>query len=124
MRYCRRACATGRPAIARGSSRDPGCWDRDSRDERPGERGEEGLPPPAGVVDHLEEGEIGGRLLPRDAPVGPEPGAQQGPQAIGGVDVDLAGPVAVIIPGVLASRMAHGLVAVAPLVRAAVDAVL
>src|SRR4051794_32792465 len=109
---------------ARGSSRDPGCWDRGSRDERPDERGEEGLPPPPGVVDHLEEGEIGGQLLLRDAPVGPEPGAQQGPQAFGGVDVDLAEPVAVIIPGVLAPGVADGLVAVAPLFQPRVDIVL
>src|SRR3954463_12429268 len=59
----------GAQLFIRGSFRDPGCWDRGSRDERPGERGEEGLPPPPGVVDHLEEGEVGGQLLPRDAPV-------------------------------------------------------
>src|SRR4051812_32621976 len=36
-----------------------------SRDERPDERGEEGLSPPAGVVDHLEEGEVERQLLLR-----------------------------------------------------------
>jgi hypothetical protein len=50
--------------------------DRGSRDERPDERGEKGLSPPARVVDDLEEGEIGGQLLLRDAAVRPEPGAQ------------------------------------------------
>src|SRR4051812_29509648 len=42
-----------------------------SRDERPDERGEEGLSPPARVVDHLEEGEVERQLLLGDAPVRP-----------------------------------------------------
>src|SRR3954469_23158750 len=58
-----------------GSSRDPGCWDRGSGDEHPDKRREEGLPAAPGVVDDLEEGEIGGQLLLRDAPVRPRPGA-------------------------------------------------
>src|SRR3954454_12517802 len=63
-----RLCQTVREAAKeRGSSRDPGCWDRASRDERPDEGGEEGLTSTTRVVDHLEEGEIGRQLLPRDA---------------------------------------------------------
>src|SRR3954451_14494965 len=42
----------------RGSSRDPGCWDRGSGDEQPDEHDEEGLSAPAGVVHDLEEGEV------------------------------------------------------------------
>src|SRR3954469_4624353 len=95
-----------------------------SRDERPDERGEEGFPPPARVVDHLEEGEIERQLLPRDAPVGPEPGAQQRPEALQRVDVDLAEPVTILVARVLATPVTDRLVPVAPLVQAAVDAVL
>src|SRR4051794_25675312 len=85
-----------------GSSRDPGCWDRGSGDEQPDEGGEEGLSSPARVVHDLEEGEVERQLLLRDAPVRPQPGAQQRPDALRGVDVHLAGPVAVLIAGVLA----------------------
>src|SRR3954454_4734600 len=114
----------GRIVMGRGSSQDPGCWDRDSRDERPVEGGEEGLTSTTRVVDHLEEGEIGGQLLLRDAAVRAEPGAQQRPQALGGVDVDLAEAVAVLVARVLAPGVAHGLVPVAPLLQAPVDVVL
>jgi len=41
------------------------------------EAAEERLSRAAGVVDDLEEAEIDGRLLPRDVPVGPSPGARQ-----------------------------------------------
>src|SRR5918998_1401953 len=111
-------------AICAGSSRDPGCWDRGSRDECPDGRGDEGLPPPTRVVDEPEGGEIGGQLLLRDAPVRPQPGAQQRPQALGRVDVDLAEAVAIVVPGILAPAVADRLVPVAPGFQAAVDGVL
>src|SRR3954462_1433755 len=69
--------------------------------------GEERLPAAPGIVDELEEAEIGGELLLRDAPVGPEPGAQQRPEAFGRVDVHLAEAVAVLVAGVLAPRVAQ-----------------
>src|SRR3954452_2088610 len=112
-----------RPKVS-GSSRDPGCWDRGSRDDRRYKRGEEGLPPPARVVHDLEEGEVERQLLLRDPTMRAEPGAQQRPDALGRVDVDLAEPVAVVIARVLAAGVADGLVAVAPLLQAAVDVVL
>src|SRR3954451_15195491 len=90
------------PAKKLGSSRDPGCWDEGSRDERSYERAEERLPSPAGVVDDLEEGEIERQLLLRDAAVRPEPGAQQRPDPFHGVDVDLAEAVPVVVPCILA----------------------
>src|SRR3954452_16761746 len=94
------------------------------RDQGADEGAQERLPAAPGVVDELEEAEIGGQLLLRDATVRPQPGAQQGPEALGRVDVDLAEAVAVLVPRVLAPRVAHGLVAVAPLFQAAVDIVL
>src|SRR5689334_18256269 len=82
-RGCRRkpCSCTDPPSIGRcgGSSRDPGCWDQASRDERPDERGEEGVPAPTSVVHDLEEGEIERKLFLRDAAMGPQPGAQQRP---------------------------------------------
>ena len=42
-----------------------------------------------------------------------EPGAQQGPEAFHGVDVDLAGPVPVLVAGIFAAGMADRLVPVA-----------
>src|SRR3954447_23501248 len=85
------------------------------RDQAGDEGAEERLPAAPGVVDELEEAEIGGQLLPRDAPVRPQPGAQQGPEALGRVDVDLAEPVAILVAGVLSPPVADGLVPVAPM---------
>src|SRR3712207_4627682 len=56
-----------------------------SRDEG----AEEGFASAPGVMHELEEGEVQRQLLLRDAPVRAEPGAQQGPRPLHGVDVDL-----------------------------------
>lgn len=61
---------------------------------------EEGFAPAAGVVDEFEEGEVQRQLLLRDAPVWAKPGAQEGPNPLHGVDVDLAEAIAIIITGV------------------------
>src|SRR4051812_30958111 len=94
----------------------------------PGQARDEGaersLAPAAGVVDELEGAEVERQLLLRDAPVRARPGARQGPEALGRVDVDLAEAARVVVPCVLAAGVADRLVAAAPLVRAAVDAVL
>ena len=72
----------------------------------------------------LEEAEVERQLLLRDAAVRAQPGAQQRPEALDGVDVDLAEAVAVLIARVLAPGVADRLVPVAPVVQAGVDVVL
>ena len=93
-------------------------------DRRPDEGGGEGLPPPARVAHDPEGGGAGRRLLSRDAAVRPRPGAQRRPEAFRGVDVRLAGAVAVVIARVPAPGAADRLAAAAPPVRAGVDAAL
>src|SRR4051794_23855044 len=71
--------------------------------DRAGDEGAERLLPAAPRVVHgLGEAEKGRRLLLRDAPVRAEPGAQERPEALGRVDVDPAGAVAVVTARVLA----------------------
>ena len=81
-------------------------------DRRPGEGGGEGLPPPARVAHDPEGGEVGRRLLSRDAAMRPRPGAQRRPEAFRGVDLRLAG--AVVIARVPAPGAADRLAAAAP----------
>jgi len=64
------------------------------------------------------------QLVLRDAPVRAQPGAQQGPKTLDGVDVDLAKAVTVLVAGILAVPMADSLVPVAPGRQAGVDAIL
>src|SRR5215212_35097 len=78
----------------------------------------------AEVVHDLEEAEVERQLLLRDAPVRPQPGAQQRPDPFHGVDVDLAEAVAVLVAGAFAPPVADGLVPVAPGLQAGVAAVL
>jgi hypothetical protein len=83
------------------------------------ERAEKGFAPAPGVVHELEEAEAerqacGSAASLRDAPVRAEPGAQQGPGLLHGVDVDLAGSVAVLVTSVFAPGMADRLVPVSP----------
>ena len=47
---------------------------------------EQGFAPASGVVHEFEEGKIVGQLLLRDAPVRPQPGAQQRPNTFHGVN--------------------------------------
>src|SRR3954452_3238248 len=54
----------------------------------------------------------------------PQPGSQQRPEAFDGVDVDLAEPIAILVPSVFASTMTDGLVAVAKTRKPGVDAIL
>src|SRR4051812_44021535 len=106
------------PVNFSGSSRDPGCRGCGSGDEHPDERGEEGLSPSAGVVHDLEEGEVERQLLLGDAAMRAQPGAQQRPEALGGVDVGLAKAVAGVGPRRPPPGGAHRLWPVAPLRQA------
>jgi hypothetical protein len=90
-----------------------------------GDKGsEQGFTAAAGVVHELEEAKAEWQLLLRDAPVWPQPGAQQRPDPFHGVDVDLTEAVAVLIAGVFAPSMADRLVTIAPGRQASVDLVL
>ena len=75
---------------------------------------EESLSAIFGVVNELEEAEVERKTLLGDAAVRPEPGAQQGPEAFDGVDVNRVEAVAVFTAGILPSAVADGLVLVAP----------
>src|SRR3954462_12851047 len=90
-----------------------------------GDKGsEEGFAAAPGVVHELEESEVERQLVLRDAAVRAEPGAQQGPRPLHGVDVDLAEAVAILVAGVLPASVADGLVLVAPGWQAGIDVVL
>src|SRR4051812_25595059 len=54
----------------------------------------------------------------------PQPGSQERPEALEGVDVDLAEAIAVLVPGVFASTMTNRLVAVAETRKPGIDAIL
>ena len=60
-------------------------------------------------MNELEEAEIERQLLLRDTAM--QPGSQERPETLEGVDVDPAEAIAVLVPGVFASTMADGLVA-------------
>src|SRR5688572_26248612 len=85
-----------------------------SRDQGGGEGSEQGFAASARVVHELEEAEIKRQLVLRDAPVRAQPGAQQRPEALDGVDVHLAEAVAVLVARILAAPVADRLMPVAP----------
>src|SRR3569833_1928972 len=69
--------------------------------------------PAPGIVHELEESEVEWQLLLRDAPVRSQPGAQQGPGPLHGVDVDFAEAVVILVAGVLPASVADRLVLLA-----------
>ncbi len=93
-------------------------------EDQPQEGFEKSLAAIFGVVNELEEAKVERKTLLGDAAVRPEPRAQQGPEALDGVDVNLVEAVAVFIAGILPSAVADGLVLVAPLRQTAVDVIL
>ena len=94
-----------------------------SRDQGGDEGSEEGFSASAGVVDELEKAEIDRQFLLRDASVRTQPGAEQRPEALQGIDVDFAEPVAIVIAGILAPAMADRFVTIAPVFQAGIDIV-
>src|SRR3954470_2637537 len=77
----------------------------------------------SGVMHELEEGKIVGQLFLGDAPVRPQPGAQQRPDAIHGINVDFTEAVTILIPSILAPAMVNRLMTEAPLRQSAIDRV-
>src|SRR5215216_97633 len=72
-----------------------------SRNQACDKGAEQGSPTPARVVDDLEEAEIERQLVLREAPVRAEPGAQQGPETLDGVDVHFAEAIAIFVARIL-----------------------
>ena len=95
-------------------------WNSRSSDEGT----EQGLSPSPGIVDELEEAEIGGQIFLRDAPMWPQPGAQQRPEAFEGIDVNFAEAVTILVAGIVALSVADRLVPVASGCQTGIDVVL
>src|ERR671933_1539860 len=85
-----------------------------SYDQGGDEGSEQGFAASARVVHELEEAEVERQLVLRDAAVRAQPGAQQRPEALDGVDVHLAEAITVLVARVLAVGMADRLVPVTP----------
>jgi hypothetical protein len=81
-------------------------------------------PASANIVDELEEPEIERQLFRRDVAVRLQPGSQKRSETLHGVDVDLAEPVTILVPGVFAANMVDSLVAVAETRKPGVNPVL
>jgi hypothetical protein len=75
-------------------------------------------------MDELEEAEIEGQFFLRDAAVRAQPGAQQRPEALQGIDMDLTEAVTVVVARILAPAVADGFMGVAPVFQTGIDVVL
>src|SRR5271166_2895148 len=74
-------------------------------------------------MNELKEPQVQRQTFLGNSPVGAEPRTQQRPEPFERIDMDLAEPIPVVVPGVLARGMADRLVVVAPFVQAAVDVI-
>ena len=95
-----------------------------SRDQGGDKGSEQGFAVAPGVVHELKEAEIERQLVLREAPMRPQPGAQQRPDPFHGVDVDLAKAVTILVARILATGVADRGVSVAPGGQAGVDGIL
>src|SRR3954451_22411682 len=95
-----------------------------SCDQGGDERSEEGFSASPGVGDELKKAEIDRQFVLRDAPVRTQPGAEQRPEALHGIDVDFAEPVAIVIAGILTPGMADRFVTIDLILQAGLDSLL
>ncbi len=77
-----------------------------------------------GVIDKLKEAQVERQFFLRDPPMRLQPRTQQQPEPLGSVDINLIETVAVLIAGVFAPAMTHGMVVKAPFRQSMVDVVL
>ena len=75
----------------------------------------------ADIVNEFKETQVPGQFLLRNASVRPQPGAQQRPKAIQGVDMDFMKTISIFVTSILASRVVDFLMLVAPFGQAIVD---
>src|SRR3954451_24277720 len=85
-----------------------------SCDQGGDERTEQGFAATACVVHELEEPEIEPQLVLRETPVRTEPGAQEGPEPLDGVDVHFAEAIPVLVAGIFAAPVADHFVLIPP----------
>ena len=88
------------------------------------ERFEESFTALAQVVGQLEERQIQGKRLLRDAAMGAQPTTQQRPNPFHRMDVYFMETIAILIACLFTPAMAHRAVGVPPLRQACVDSVL
>ena len=74
-------------------------------------------------MHELKETQVERQFLLRNAAMGPQPGAQQRPEAFGGVDVDLMEAIAIVVAGIFASAVAHGVMVETPFRQSVVNGV-
>ena len=70
------------------------------------ERGKQGFPASSRVVHKFKEPEVEGKSLLRYAPMWAKPGAQERPETLDGVDMDLMVSISVLVSGVFSGK--HG----------------
>ncbi len=84
---------------------------------------EQGFAASTRIVHELEEAKMERQLVLRGAAVRTQPGAQQRPEPLDGVDVDLAEAVPVLVAGIHAAGITDRFVPIAPGWQAGVDAI-
>src|SRR3954453_100594 len=89
-------------------------WWIASCDEGANQGPEQGFAAAACVMHELKEAEIKRQLVLRDTAVRAQPGAQQRPETLDGIDVDFTEAITIFVASILSAGMAHRLVAVTP----------
>ncbi len=88
------------------------------------EKSEQALAPDPDVMHELKEPQVERQFLLRNAAMGSQPGTQQGPEPLGGVDMDLMEAVAVLITGVFPPAVADRPLIESPVGQAVINVVL
>ena len=93
------------------------------RDQEPDQRFQQRLTSSSDVVNELEEAQVERWFLLGNAPVRTEPRSEQRPEAFQGEDMDLAGPITIVVAGELAGRVTDGVMDGAPFRQPSVDVI-
>src|SRR3954451_12159036 len=91
------------------------------RDQEPDQRSQQCLAAFPNVMHELEEAQVNRQLLLGDPAVGTQPRPQQRPEPLNGVDMVLINPIPVVVPRVLARRVADRVMLVPPLTHPSIS---
>ncbi len=87
------------------------------------EGSEQAFAPNASVVHELKEAQVERQFFLRDPTMGSQPRAQQRPEALSRVDMDLMEAIPIFVTGVFALAVTHRMMVKAPILQRVIDRV-
>ena len=87
------------------------------------ERSEQAFAPNADVMHELKEAQVERQLFLRNSSMGSQPGTQQGPETLSGINMNLMEAIAIVVAGVFTPAVTHRMMIKAPILQWVIDCI-